>query len=47
MNTIALIMMIVTQSLVTAITVYYFIRVLRAKPKPEPDSFLFNDDDPR
>jgi hypothetical protein len=47
MSTIALVFMITTQTLITAITVYYFVKVLRAKPKPEPDSFEFNDDVPR
>ena len=47
MKTLALIFMISVQVIVTGITVYYFVKVLRAKPKPEPDSFLFNDDEPR
>jgi hypothetical protein len=47
MNTLALVFMISVQVIVTGITVYYFVKVLRAKPKPEPDSFIFNDDEPR
>jgi len=47
MNTIALVLMITVETAITAITVYYFIKILRTKPKPEPDSFLDNDDVPR
>jgi hypothetical protein len=47
MNTIALIFMIITEAVITAITIFYFAKVVRTKPKPEPDSFLFNDDVPR
>ena len=44
MNSEALIIMIVTQGLVTGITLYYFYKVLTTPPKPEPDSFLENDE---
>lgn len=44
MNTSALIMMIATQGIVTIVTGYFFIRVLKTPPKPEPDSFSENDD---
>jgi hypothetical protein len=44
MNTSALIMMIGTQVIVTFVTVYFFMKVLKTPPKPEPDSFLDNDD---
>jgi hypothetical protein len=44
MNTIALLLMISTMTLVTAITGYFFWRVLNTPPKPEPDSFSGNDD---
>ncbi len=47
MNTIALILMVSTMSLVTAITAYFFIRVLRTPPRPEPDSYEDNDDEHR
>jgi hypothetical protein len=47
MNTIALVFMIITETLITGITVYYFVKVLRTKPKPEPDSYLDNDEDER
>lgn len=44
MNTIALILMVSTMTLVTAITAYFFWRVLKTPPKPEPDSYSENDD---
>lgn len=44
MNTPALITMVTTQVLVTAITIYFFYRVLKAPKKPEPDSYTDNDD---
>ncbi len=44
MNTSALILMLSVQLVVTAFTVYFFVRVLVAKPKPEPDSYSENDD---
>ena len=44
MNTTALIMMVITQGLVTAITVYFFYKVLTVPPKPEPDSYSENED---
>lgn len=47
MNTTALILMISVETIITVIMVYYFIKVLRAKPKQEPDSYLDNDDKPR
>lgn len=39
MTTAALIIMITVQLLVTLISGYYFIKILLAKPKPEPDSY--------
>lgn len=45
MSNTALIMMIVTQGIFTVVTAYYFFRVLKAPKKPEPDSFLDNDED--
>lgn len=44
MNTSALILMIFTVGLVVCITVYFFIKVLRTPPNPEPDSFSQNDE---
>jgi hypothetical protein len=43
----ALIMMLVTQISVVAITGYFFYRVLTSKPRQEPDSFCENDEEPR
>lgn len=43
MNTSALILMVVTQVTVTAVTVYFFFRVLNTPQKPEPDSYTDND----
>ena len=43
----AIVMMIVVQGSVVAVTGYFFYRVLTAKPKPEPDSYSENDDEPR
>jgi hypothetical protein len=47
MNTTALVLMVSTMTLVTVITVYFFVRVLRTPPRPEPDSYKENDDEPR
>lgn len=44
MNTSALITMLLTIVTVTAVTLYFFIKVYRTPPKPEPDSFTENDD---
>ena len=44
MNTTALIMMVATQGFVTAITIYFFYRVLKTPPKQEPDSYDENDE---
>ena len=42
MNTDALVMMISSELIITAITVYFFIRVLSAPKKKEPDSYNEN-----
>ena len=47
MNSSALIMMLVTEIVVTVVTIYYFVKVLKTPPKPEPDSFTENDDKKR
>ncbi len=47
MSAAALITMILVQVSVTIITAYFFIKVLRMPPKPEPDSYADNDDEPR
>jgi len=44
MNSSALIMMLVTEVIVTGFTIYYFVKVLKTPPKKEPDSFTENDD---
>lgn len=44
MKTSALIFMIVSETVITGITVYFFLKVLFTKPKPEPDSYTDNDD---
>lgn len=43
MTTSALITMVLVQVSVTVITAYFFIKVLRTPPKPEPDSYEEND----
>lgn len=45
MNSSALIMMLVTEIVVTGFTIYYFVKVLKTPPKEEPDSFTGNDDE--
>lgn len=44
MNRTALIFMIVSETVITAIMVYFFLKVLFTKPNPETDSFSQNDD---
>lgn len=43
MNSDALILMVVTQVTVTAITGYLFWKILKTPPQKEPDSFSDND----
>ena len=38
--------MLGTMLLVTGLMIYFFVRVLNTPPKPEPDSYLDNDDEP-
>ena len=47
MSASAIIMMIIVQGTVVGITGYFFYKVLTGKPKPEPDSYSENDDEPR
>ncbi|MGD1842725.1 MAG: hypothetical protein ACFB0B_17785 [Thermonemataceae bacterium] len=47
MTTEALITMLTVQVTVVCLTTYFFIRVLKTPPKPEPDSYSENDDVPR
>ena len=44
MNTTALIFMIISQTLITGMMIYFFLKVLFTKPRPEPDSYSENDD---
>jgi hypothetical protein len=43
MTTSALITMVLVQVSVTVITGYFFLKVLRAPKRPEPDSYEDND----
>jgi hypothetical protein len=47
MTTSALITMIVVQVGVAITTGYFFYRVLTTPPKPEPDSYVENDNESR
>jgi hypothetical protein len=47
MNSLALTVMLFTMISVTVVTIYFFIKVLNTPPKPEPDSYSDNDDEPR
>lgn len=47
MNTIAIIIMASTMLLVTTVNAYFFVKVLKTPPQPEPDSYDENDDVPR
>lgn len=44
MNTPALIFMILAQVTITAVMLYFLIRAMRAKKRPEPDSYTDNDE---
>ena len=44
-NDSALYLMISTQVLVTGVTLYFFFKVLRTPPRPEPDSYDYNDEE--
>lgn len=46
MNPTALIVMLTTILVVTCVTGYFFVRVLTVPPKPEPDSYSENNDQP-
>jgi hypothetical protein len=47
MSTSALFTMVVTEVAITLITVYFFRKVLKTPPKPEPDSYTENDNEVR
>lgn len=44
MSSSGMITMLVTEISITLITGFFFFKVLFSKPKPEPDSYLENDD---
>ena len=44
MNSSALTLMVLSMGTVTALTVYFFYRVLTAPPRPEPDSYTDDDE---
>lgn len=45
MNTSALIVMLTTIGLVTFLMIYFFMKVINTPPRPEPDSYIDNDDE--
>ncbi|MDX9906199.1 MAG: hypothetical protein RBS55_06400 [Bacteroidales bacterium] len=45
MNTSAIIFMALAQTIITLITFSFLYRAMRAKKRPEPDSYADNDDD--
>lgn len=47
MSTSALLMMVIVQGTVAAVTIYFFLKVLRSPMQQEPDSYSENDDLPR
>lgn len=38
-------MMIVSQLVIVFFTVRFYVKVMKAPKRPEPDSYLFNDED--
>ena len=38
--------MLTTIILVTGLMIFFFIKVMTTPPRPEPDSYLDNDDEP-
>lgn len=47
MNTSALVLMVSVQLIVVCCVAYFYYRVLKTPPRPEPDSYAENDEDPR
>lgn len=43
MGTQAIIFMTISETVITFLVIYFFVKVLSAKPKPEPDSYSDND----
>jgi hypothetical protein len=39
MNTSALLTMLITEAVITLVTIYFFWKVLKTPPKPEEDSY--------
>ncbi len=47
MSTRALLMLLLAEIPITLFTIYFFWKVVKTPPKPEPDSYAGNDDVPR
>lgn len=47
MNKVALIIWLITIITITTVMIYFFIKVLKSKPKKEPDSYSENNNLPR
>jgi hypothetical protein len=45
MNTSAIIFMVLAQAIITLITFSFLYRAMKAKKRPEPDSYVDNDED--
>jgi len=45
MNTPAIIFMVLAQAIITLITVRFLYMAMKAKKRPEPDSYVDNDED--
>jgi hypothetical protein len=45
MNTSVIIFMATAQITITAVMLYFLIRAIRSKKRPEPDSYTDNDDE--
>ncbi|MBU2572903.1 MAG: hypothetical protein KKH28_02350 [Elusimicrobia bacterium] len=44
MSSSAWLMLVIAEAVIAAFTGYFFWKALKTPPKPEPDSFLDNDD---
>jgi len=45
MDTSAILFMVLAQTIITLITFSFLYRAMKAKKRPEPDSYMDNDDD--
>jgi len=45
MDTSAIIFMVLAQTIITLITFSFLYKAMKAKKRPEPDSYIDNDDD--